>query len=88
MDEKLDIQKTLLFNILWIPMFGLVCYFCIIGISVAANMKEDPIIGLMALVFSLFFTLKMLAWVGHPTLYLKNNELLRNANERIKRRRK
>ena len=67
---KIDIKETLLRNLLWIPMFIFVAVFASIGISYAPSFVDEKL-KLMFLVFSLFFTLKLIVWVGHPTICLK-----------------
>ena len=69
----MDWKQTLAQNSFWIVMMLAVYAFCTMGISVAASI-EDEVIKVMALIFTLFFTLKMFAWCGHPRINLKEKE--------------
>ena len=70
---KIDIKETLLRNLLWIPMFLLVCSFCIMGLN-RVVLFDDEILKTMVLIFTLFFTLKLIVWCGQPTLVLKETK--------------
>ncbi len=70
---KLDIKETLLRNFLWIPMFISVLIFAFIGIS-QAPLIENENLKIMFLIFDLFITLKLVVWVGHPSLVFREKE--------------
>lgn len=63
-----DWKQTLAQNSLYIPMFLAVMSFCYIGLAV--SIVRDQLLQIMGLIFTLFFTLKMFAWVGQPRIAL------------------
>lgn len=76
---KLDIKDTLLRNFLWIPMFVIITSFAFMGIN-QVPLIENENLKVMFLVFTLFFTLKLFTWVGHPTIVLREKEAQKNDN--------
>jgi hypothetical protein len=68
-----DCKQTLLQNSFWIFMMLAVYIFCVLGLNIVASI-EDEMLKIMGLVFTLFFTLKMLAWNGHPRINLMEKE--------------
>lgn len=65
-----DLKDTLFRNIFWIFMFSFCIIFSFMGLHYA-NKFTDENIKIMALIFYLFITLKLLGWVGHPEIVLK-----------------
>jgi uncharacterized membrane protein YfcA len=64
-----DWKQSLAQNFFWLIMVLFIYVFAFFGISAAASIEEE-MLKVMALVFTLFFTLKMVAWNGHPRIVL------------------
>lgn len=73
---RLDIKETLFRNFLWIPMFLVVTAFAFFGIN-QIPLIENENLKIMYLIFTLFFTLKLFTWVGHPIIVLREKETLK-----------
>ena len=67
---KIDIKETILRNIFWIIMFSSIYFFAFFGINHSSSL-EDETLKVMYLIFTLFFTLKIIVWVGHPEIILR-----------------
>lgn len=70
---KLDIGETLIRNLLWIPMFIAVMIINLVALSKVEYFSGEGMVGfqLMYLVFCLFFILRLLYWLGHPSICLR-----------------
>ncbi len=64
----LDWKQTLAQNSLWLLMILGVYIFGYFGLTV--SIVENEMLQIMGLIFTLFFMLKMFAWVGHPRITL------------------
>jgi len=76
-EYKINVQETLLQNMFWTPMFLFVCIFASIGIA-KVGLFVDQGFQLMYLVFVLFFTLRIFAWLGQPRIELKQEIIMPN----------
>ena len=70
---KIDVKETLLRNLMWIPLMIFVMIFSIIALG-KVDLFLDEGFQIMFLIFSLFFTLKLFVWVGHPEIILREVE--------------
>lgn len=67
---KIDIKETLFRNFMWIPLMIFVMIFSITALG-KVDLFQDEGFQIMFLIFSLFFTLKLFVWVGHPEIILR-----------------
>ncbi len=65
-----DVKKTLWANCFWFIMFIFISSFIVIGILKVSDFTEEGF-RLMYLIFIYFITFKLLGWLGHPTIYMK-----------------
>lgn len=68
-----DLQETIIANIFWLILFGVVSAFFFSGMAYLRTI-EDDILMMMALIFILFFTMKMAFWMGKPKLILTKRD--------------
>ena len=68
--EKLDIKETIISNILWLMFGGLLIYVVIMLIQMASRFQTQEL-QLLALIIVCFTSIKLLMWIGHPTLVFK-----------------
>jgi len=71
--EKLDIKETIISNVLWLMFGGLLIYVVIMLIQMASRFQTQEL-QLLALIIVCFTSIKLLMWIGHPTLVFKLND--------------
>jgi hypothetical protein len=71
-NSTFDIKQTILSNLLWFLLLGMTTLFFTSAIKAIETLRNFE--KAMALIFTLFFILKMLNWVGAPNLIYKTKK--------------
>lgn len=70
---EFDVRNNILSNLFWFLMIGIAVLFLILGLRIVANMPEGYE-KVMALIFTMFMSFKVMSWVGHPKLIFKDKK--------------
>ena len=67
-NTKFNWIETLKVNVGWILMFTMYTIFILVGIMMVSKEFSNEVNKMMALIFILFFAMKIIIWIGHPKL--------------------
>ena len=69
-EYEVNIFNTVMGNLLWILLVGVVIVFVFLGFS-SLQTIDDEYNRLLAMIVICFATVKLIVWIGHPRITLR-----------------